>query len=73
MQKLSRAESRVFQVPMFLVTVQRFSDIGGLGDEAIVDPGLPVFDDRWAAATTAPPAVPPAARDPANVAFARTR
>lgn len=45
----------------------------GLGDEAIIDPGLPVFDERLAAAAEATAPEAPAARGPANVAFARYR
>ena len=47
----------------------------GFGDEAIIDPGLPVFDDRFAPAAAAAAAAPdtPEARGPANVAFARYR
>lgn len=45
----------------------------GLGDDAIIDPGLPVFDDRLAAAAAAAALDTPEARGPANVAFARYR
>ena len=56
--------------PMFFFCFGSFTVIVMM----IVDPGLPVLDDRLAAAaaTTAPPN-PPAARGPANVAFARVR
>lgn len=45
----------------------------GFGDDAIIDPGLPVFDDRLAAAAAAIALDTPEARGPANVAFARYR